>query len=75
MEAICRTRPGQSGSPVIAYKKHQYKDTQGNLNIDSGGKTEFLGVYTVRINKESDLGYTWKLSAIKQLIDKINIKS
>jgi hypothetical protein len=29
----------------------------------------FLGVYSGRINEESDLGYVWKASALRELIE------
>jgi len=65
----CRTRKGQSGSPVIVCKKGMYKDKQGNTNIITGDITELLGIYTGRINIESDLGYVWKLKAVHQLLE------
>lgn len=68
-----RTRQGQSGSPVIIHKNGGtivYKD--GSSAIINGTVTEFLGIYSGRINKESDLGIVWKASAIKELVDSIN---
>lgn len=68
----CRSRPGQSGSPVIAYRNG------GAVAMQSGGSAmfgcpvyKFLGIYSGRINSESDLGIVWKTSAIKELLDSI----
>lgn len=64
----CRTRKGQSGSPVILGRSNH-----GNLTHDDGSTTghllpELLGVYSGRINAESDLGIVWKASAIADLL-------
>lgn len=48
-----RTRMGQSGSPVITFDKSHY----------------LLGVYSGRVDKESDLGYVWKSELIKEIIE------
>jgi len=66
----CRSRPGQSGSPVVAYR------SGGAVALDNGTTAMFaepvsslIGIYSGRINAESDLGIVWKSSAVKQLID------
>jgi S1-C subfamily serine protease len=65
----CRTRPGQSGSAVIAHRNGgAIAGKGGSTNIISGTVTQFLGVYSGRINNESDIGIVWKASAIKELI-------
>jgi len=68
----CRSRQGQSGSPVIAYRDG------GMVAMDDGGSaafngpvTRFLGIYSGRINAESDLGLVWKASAIRDMLDEI----
>jgi len=68
----CRSRKGQSGSPVIAYR------SGGPVSISHGATThysgpvfDFLGVYSGRINEQSDLGIVWKRSALVELIDSI----
>jgi hypothetical protein len=64
----CRSRQGQSGSPVIAFRSGGalgMKD--GSSAIFTGQVTKFIGVYSGRINSESDLGLVWKASAINQL--------
>lgn len=68
----CRSRPGQSGSAVIAYRSGgSVAMADGSSAIFSGPITRFLGVYSGRINSESDLGIVWKVSAVQQLIDSI----
>jgi hypothetical protein len=65
-----RTRPGQSGSPVIAVRTGSVLH-QNDVMVQYFSPPEtFLGVYSGRINKESDLGYVWKLGAVRELVDK-----
>lgn len=66
-----RTRPGQSGSPVIAYSP-----AGAATHVASGGLAtlphdveEFFGVYSGRINEESDLGIVWKAKVVCDIID------
>jgi len=69
----CRTRPGQSGSPVIAYRSGGAIPRSGGGTIISGPPmSKLLGIYSGRINNESDLGFVWKVFAIKELIDSID---
>ncbi|THK36394.1 hypothetical protein EHS39_19705 [Ensifer sp. MPMI2T] len=63
-----RTRPGQSGSPVIAARRGMVHRKSGNIGM-GGEAVEFLGIYSGRINDQSDLGFVWKRSAIKELVD------
>jgi hypothetical protein len=65
----CRSRPGQSGSAVVSYR------SGGVVGMDDGASAalagpacRFLGIYSGRINSESDLGLVWKATAIRQLI-------
>jgi hypothetical protein len=56
----CRTRAGQSGSPVISLEGgHGAFLQRGDRNINHG-KIHLLGTYSGRIHKESDLGRVWK---------------
>ncbi|MCU0882890.1 MAG: serine protease [Hyphomonadaceae bacterium] len=65
----CRGRPGQSGSPVIAYRGGGSVHLEdGSAAIFPGPMHRFLGIYSGRINDESDLGMVWKASAIAELI-------
>lgn len=64
----CRSREGQSGSPVIAYRSGGSVPMIGGGSSTYGGAvSRFIGIYSGRINKESDLGIVWKASAIHQL--------
>jgi hypothetical protein len=64
----CRARPGQSGSPVIAYRSGgAVPMTTGRVAVGGGPFVRFLGVYSGRVNKESDLGFVWKASAVDEL--------
>lgn len=68
----CRSRQGQSGSPVIAYR------SGGGVAMKNGGQAmfggavwKFIGIYSGRINQESDLGIVWKASAINELVSSL----
>lgn len=68
----CRSRQGQSGSPVIAYR------SAGGVPMADGSQAmfgtpvwKFIGIYSGRINAESDLGIVWKASAINQLVQSL----
>jgi hypothetical protein len=65
-----RTRPGQSGSVVIAQRNNgcTFRAADGSTKIITGIITQFLGIYSGRINCESDIGVVWKASIIKELI-------
>lgn len=66
----CRSRPGQSGSAVIAHR------SSGMVALESGGSvmyqhpvTRLLGIYSGRVNAESDIGIVWRTAALKELVD------
>lgn len=68
----CRTRQGQSGSPVIAFRTSGYRTIEDNRirsNLSAKTAWEFLGIYSGRINSESDLGQVWHVSALSALLD------
>ena len=69
----CRSREGQSGSPVIAYRSggSTIQTAGGGTVINSGPTWKFIGVYSGRINAESDLGIVWKASAIHELVQSL----
>ncbi len=68
----CRTRQGQSGSPVIAHRNGGMVALEGGGSAAySGPVFRFLGIYSGRINNESDLGIVWKASAIQQLLSSL----
>jgi hypothetical protein len=71
----CRTKPGLSGSPVILYSPDSSKArTPYGGTVNLGQPTEviqLLGLYSGRLDDESDLGCVWNVSAIEALIDSI----
>ncbi|MGO6699280.1 trypsin-like peptidase domain-containing protein [Rhizobium ruizarguesonis] len=67
----CRTRQGQSGSPVIAYRHGSADLEAGGIIVFDQPATRFLGIYSGRVNAEADLGIVWKASAIAELISSI----
>lgn len=67
-----RTRQGQSGSPVIYYSTSGLQQMAGGRTVLSagGGPTQkLLGVYSGRLNEESDLGMVWRLDAVQAVIE------
>ncbi len=64
-----RTRPGQSGSPTLFYSTGgSIPMADGSLGIMGGEVIKLLGVYSGRINAQSDLGMVWKVQAIKDIL-------
>jgi len=60
------TKPGMSGSPVVACRIGMHRSSEG---ISMGGEaTRFLGVYSGRIHGESDIGMVWKPEVIRSLM-------
>lgn len=64
-----KTRHGQSGSPVIYYSLTGFDRQSNSFAIYDGSITHEIGIYSGRINKDSDLGYVWKWSLIKNIIN------
>jgi hypothetical protein len=64
-----RTCQGQSGSAVVFFTTAgTFLDLQGN-SVSAAGVTEvFVGVYSGRIHSQSDLGYVWRASAVREII-------
>lgn len=62
-----RTREGQSGSPVWAIRdKAVFVHNNETCYYDN--VSEFLGIYSGRINEKADIGYVWKASAVLELV-------
>lgn len=64
----CRSRTGQSGSPVILHSS-----TGGTIAHENGAEVtnisnRLLGVYSGRTNEDSDLGVVWKAYALADLL-------
>ncbi len=65
-----RTRPGQSGSPVIFYADGGTVRTADGGTVAVGAPIELLlGVYSGRINDQSDLGFVWRRVGIKEVVE------
>ena len=60
----CRGRQGQSGSPVVAYTHSGVVAKEDGTLYGASGLAKFLGMYSGRINSESDIGLVWKPNAI-----------
>ncbi len=68
----CRTRPGQSGSPVVVHRNAGTMVTLEGEGATVGDSiTNLLGVYCGRINNESDLGVVWKTEVITEIVDSL----
>jgi Trypsin-like peptidase domain len=65
----CRSRPGQSGSPVVfsASDLTSYRHASGATA--TGPVHEFIGVYSGRIHKDSDVGVVWKRDAVREIVE------
>lgn len=66
-----RSRPGQSGSPVFAYRTGIAVLTDGTLTFagPNSASYRFLGVYSGRIHPESDIGVVWDDTAVRDLLN------
>lgn len=68
----CRSRRGQSGSPVIAYRNGgPVALVSGSTWLPNGPAFRFLGVYSGRLNEESDLGFVWKAPIVNELLQQM----
>lgn len=68
----CRSRPGQSGSAVIAYRSGGMIGLEdGSTAVYDGPIMRLLGIYSGRINEQSDIGIVWKAQAIQELVSSI----
>jgi Trypsin-like peptidase domain len=66
-----RTRKGQSGSPVIYFKRNGWITlADGRPYIIHNALTILLGVYSGRLFEESDLGTVWKTSVVKDIAER-----
>ena len=64
-----RSRKGQSGSPVVSYAPSgTIIDEEGKTVFLGEPRTNLLGVYSGRINSESDLGHVWKATTILDVV-------
>jgi hypothetical protein len=63
-----RTRTGQSGSPVVIYKRNGWITlSDGRPFLIHNPIMLLIGVYSGRVNKESDLGTVWKTQVVEEI--------
>lgn len=69
----CRTRRGQSGSPVIAYRSGGMAIREGGGLAGYGNRPiwRFLGIYSGRLGDDTDIGYVWKASAVAAIVSRV----
>ena len=66
----CKSRPGQSGSPVWArFRKGDVVTYKGQDYRAKETVNYFLGVYSGRLRGDSDLGLVWKRSCLEELVN------
>lgn len=65
----CRTSSGQSGSPVIFHEEIGAFDIPNEGANETVSESRLLGVYSGRINAESDIGRVWKAYSVAELVD------
>jgi hypothetical protein len=58
-----RTRPGQSGSPVFLRRRH-FTDIASD---DVLPRLRLIGIYSGRLNEESELGFAWHIGELDRL--------
>ena len=68
-----RTRSGQSASPVVCrFNPGEDSVEWKGVKLTPIGYIDiFLGVYSGRINTDSDLGYVWKPSIVREIVHEI----
>lgn len=64
-----RTRQGQSGSPVVIFRRPLtvLGTATGQVQITKGTQSSLIGVYSGRVNSESDLGFVWRMGAVEEI--------
>jgi hypothetical protein len=63
------TRGGMSGSPVVLRLNAGYKTQKGTTIMSSSGyRTRFLGVYSGRLPRDSEIGRVWRPHLISEIL-------
>ena len=71
-----RTRQGQSGSLVLQqFPVGHVEEYKGQTYISKKPMSRPLGIYSGRINKESDIGIVWDMSIIREIVKYIEQNS
>lgn len=69
----CRARQGQSGSLVLSrFKPGESTFYNGQIHIAKTEMVNYIGVYSGRINNDSDLGLVWKMEVVRDIINTVN---
>jgi hypothetical protein len=64
------TRGGMSGSPVVLRMSGGYKTREGNTIMSSSGyRTRFLGIYSGRLPRDSEIGRVWRPELINEILN------
>lgn len=63
------TRGGMSGSPVVMRMNGGYQRRSGAQVLAGGIKTLFLGVYSGRIQADSEIGMVWRPVVIDEIFE------
>ncbi|WP_369029262.1 S1 family peptidase [Streptomyces adonidis] len=66
-----KTRHGQSGSPFVRFIKPGTLviNHEGDLVVTDREYVDLLGIYSGRVNDDSDIGRVWKLSALQEILE------
>lgn len=67
------TRGGMSGSPVVLRISGNYRTRSGNRIIAGGARTLFLGIYSGRVHRDSEIGMVWRPIVINEIASNANI--
>jgi len=63
------TRGGMSGSPVVLRLTGGYKKKDGSVIMSSSGcKTLFLGIYSGRLPRDSEIGRVWRPRLVNEIL-------
>lgn len=66
----CRTNTGSSGSPVFAsFYDGIVRTKGGGTAIQNAPVFGFLGIYSGRVRKDSDIGLVWRAGTIQETCD------
>ncbi|GAA5031864.1 hypothetical protein GCM10023258_30430 [Terrabacter aeriphilus] len=66
----CRTRKGQSGSPVVFFADSQTEYTAVDGRRARGPAWNLVGVYSGRIRDDSDVGIVWERTALEEVVER-----
>lgn len=67
----CRARPGQSGAPVFVKRSGAAVLADGTDILFDGWARAFLGVYSGRVHKDSDIGIVYSAKRLERTINQL----